>query len=174
MQTVYDPTASLSADRRGTLSLPDPESCFGVKATSKYAPKVRSPRQARGRSLLAFRSLLACRSFLAYGSLLACRSLVGWRCLLARVHVWPCAHSPPSPAPPQVRDGILKHIEEHPDGQWKHFLFANRSKVYGSPMFDQASVYDACLGKGYSQRSCRVACILSYARCAFASDVGGR
>lgn len=28
-QTVYDPTASLSAERRGTLSLPDIESCFG-------------------------------------------------------------------------------------------------------------------------------------------------
>lgn len=28
-QTVYDPTASLSAERRGTLSLPDPDSCYG-------------------------------------------------------------------------------------------------------------------------------------------------
>lgn len=27
-QTVYDPSASLSADRRGTLSLPDPESAY--------------------------------------------------------------------------------------------------------------------------------------------------
>ncbi|KAK3277147.1 hypothetical protein CYMTET_14822, partial [Cymbomonas tetramitiformis] len=30
-QTIYDPSASLSADRRGTLSLPDPESAFGGK-----------------------------------------------------------------------------------------------------------------------------------------------
>lgn len=27
-QTIYDPSASLSADRRGTLSLPDLESCY--------------------------------------------------------------------------------------------------------------------------------------------------
>jgi hypothetical protein len=28
-QTVFDPTASLSAERRGTISLPDIESCYG-------------------------------------------------------------------------------------------------------------------------------------------------
>jgi hypothetical protein len=28
-QTIYDPSASLSADRRGTMSLPDPESAYG-------------------------------------------------------------------------------------------------------------------------------------------------
>lgn len=35
-QTVYDPTASLSADRRGTLSLPDAESTY----SGKYGKKV--------------------------------------------------------------------------------------------------------------------------------------
>ena len=37
-QTVYDPTASLSADRRGTLSLPDAESTY----SGKYGKKVRT------------------------------------------------------------------------------------------------------------------------------------
>eukprot|EP00873_Tetraselmis_striata_P037804 jgi/Tetstr1/458068/TSEL_044575.t1 len=41
-QTVRDPSASLSADRRGTVSLPDPESCFGKEASSgRYAKKDR-------------------------------------------------------------------------------------------------------------------------------------
>jgi hypothetical protein len=30
-QTVYDPSVSLSADRRGTLSLPDIENCYTAK-----------------------------------------------------------------------------------------------------------------------------------------------
>lgn len=39
---VRDPSASLSADRRGTVSLPDPESCFGKEASSgRYAKKDR-------------------------------------------------------------------------------------------------------------------------------------
>ena len=37
-QTVYDPTASLSAERRGTLSLPDPDSCYG--SVRQYTQKV--------------------------------------------------------------------------------------------------------------------------------------
>ncbi len=37
-QTVYDPTASLSAERRGTLSLPDPDSCYG--SARQYTQKV--------------------------------------------------------------------------------------------------------------------------------------
>lgn len=37
-QTVYDPTASLSAERRGTLSLPDPDSCYG--SGRQYSLKV--------------------------------------------------------------------------------------------------------------------------------------
>jgi hypothetical protein len=37
-QTVNDPTASLSAERRGTLSLPDVESCFAGKG--RYGWKV--------------------------------------------------------------------------------------------------------------------------------------
>lgn len=37
-QTVYDPTASLSADRRGTLSLPEVESCYTTK--EKYDSRV--------------------------------------------------------------------------------------------------------------------------------------
>ncbi|KAG7667610.1 hypothetical protein Ndes2437B_g07622 [Nannochloris sp. 'desiccata'] len=43
-QTVSDPTASLSAERRGTLSLPDIESCFGGTGTTVnrgYGPKQR-------------------------------------------------------------------------------------------------------------------------------------
>jgi len=37
-QTVNDPTASLSAERRGALSLPDIESCFGDP--TRYGLKV--------------------------------------------------------------------------------------------------------------------------------------
>jgi hypothetical protein len=43
-QTVNDPTASLSAERRGTLSLPDIDSCFGgtgAGAKRAYGPKQR-------------------------------------------------------------------------------------------------------------------------------------
>lgn len=38
-QTVYDPTASLSAERRGTISLPDIESCYGA-SKQRYNAKV--------------------------------------------------------------------------------------------------------------------------------------
>ena len=41
-QTVNDPTASLSAERRGALSLPDIESCFGDPA--RYGLKVSTER----------------------------------------------------------------------------------------------------------------------------------
>jgi hypothetical protein len=40
-QTVLDPTASLSADRRGTISLPDVDSCYG-----KYSLKDRAAQLA--------------------------------------------------------------------------------------------------------------------------------
>uniref|UniRef100_A0A7S1SLP8 SET domain-containing protein n=1 Tax=Tetraselmis chuii TaxID=63592 RepID=A0A7S1SLP8_9CHLO len=41
-QTVRDPSASLSADRRGTVSLPDPESCFGKEVSNgRYGAKDR-------------------------------------------------------------------------------------------------------------------------------------
>jgi hypothetical protein len=40
-QTVLDPTASLSADRRGTISLPDVDSCYG-----KYSLKDRTAQLA--------------------------------------------------------------------------------------------------------------------------------
>eukprot|EP00668_Euglena_longa_P031445 GGOE01040647.1.p1 GENE.GGOE01040647.1~~GGOE01040647.1.p1 ORF type:complete len:963 (+),score=216.69 GGOE01040647.1:35-2923(+) len=39
-QTIYDPSASLSADRRGTVSLPDPESAY-VGGPSMYMQKDR-------------------------------------------------------------------------------------------------------------------------------------
>ena len=38
-QTVFDPTASLSAERRGTISMPDIESCYG-NARNRYSMKV--------------------------------------------------------------------------------------------------------------------------------------
>jgi hypothetical protein len=40
-QTVYDPTASLSAERRGTVSLPDIESCYGSGVKTRYTAKAR-------------------------------------------------------------------------------------------------------------------------------------
>jgi hypothetical protein len=40
-QTVYDPTASLSAERRGTISLPDIE-CALAAPRSRYTAKVGS------------------------------------------------------------------------------------------------------------------------------------
>ena len=44
-QTVYDPTASLSAERRGTISLPDIESCYGG-SKQRYNAKVGSSLRA--------------------------------------------------------------------------------------------------------------------------------
>lgn len=37
---MYDPTASLSAERRGTLSLPDPDSAYGG-SLARYHKKAR-------------------------------------------------------------------------------------------------------------------------------------
>ena len=42
-QTVYDPSASLSADRRGTLSLPDVESCSPGSRGKYRCVNVRLP-----------------------------------------------------------------------------------------------------------------------------------
>lgn len=39
---VYDPPASLSADRRGTLTLPDAECGYDAAALRAYTPKVRA------------------------------------------------------------------------------------------------------------------------------------
>jgi Protein SET DOMAIN GROUP 2 C-terminal len=38
-QTIYDPTATLSAGRRGTISLPDIESCY-LNSKARYNQKV--------------------------------------------------------------------------------------------------------------------------------------
>ena len=46
-QTVYDPTASLSAERRGTVSLPDIDSCYGTGVKTRYSAKARSLRLSR-------------------------------------------------------------------------------------------------------------------------------
>ena len=43
-QTVYDPTASLSADRRGTVSLPDIESCYAPLPPGTAASLPPRPR----------------------------------------------------------------------------------------------------------------------------------
>ena len=40
-QTIYDPSASLSADRRGTMSLPDPESAYSGAKPGTYARSER-------------------------------------------------------------------------------------------------------------------------------------
>lgn len=40
-QTVFDPTASLSAERRGTISMPDIESCYG-SSRNRYTMKVHA------------------------------------------------------------------------------------------------------------------------------------
>jgi hypothetical protein len=48
-QTVYDPTASLSAERRGTLSLPDIESCYNTK--EKYDARVSEAEGCRVRGV---------------------------------------------------------------------------------------------------------------------------
>ena len=42
-QTVFDPTASLSAERRGTISMPDIESCYG-SSRNRYTMKVHAAR----------------------------------------------------------------------------------------------------------------------------------
>lgn len=77
-QTIYAPEASLSADRRGALSLPDPESCYSAPA-SKYLSV------ERGSTIKLVR---------------------------ANIHaMWPTTWS------------------------WS---FKNPTKIYGSPMFDEA------------------------------------
>lgn len=53
-QTVYDPTASLSAERRGTLSLPDVDSCYN--SLRQYTVKVlilTTPANVLGHQLQA-------------------------------------------------------------------------------------------------------------------------
>ena len=40
-QTIYDPSASLSADRRGTMSLPDPESAYSGCKPGHYQSRER-------------------------------------------------------------------------------------------------------------------------------------
>jgi len=54
-QTVYDPTASLSAERRGTISLPDIECAFAAPR-SRYTSKVGFPAffQQRWNSFIVF------------------------------------------------------------------------------------------------------------------------
>ena len=76
---MNDPTASLSAERRGTMSLPDIESCFGGTGKGSYGPKERFE--------------------------------------------------------------LVDHVEKRPDSMWRtgtQWSFRNDSKVYGSPMFDDA------------------------------------
>ena len=41
-QTIYDPSASLSADRRGAMSLPDPESAYAGRTPGAYEKTERS------------------------------------------------------------------------------------------------------------------------------------
>ena len=41
-QTIYDPSASLSADRRGTMSLPDPESAYSGSKPGSYGKTERN------------------------------------------------------------------------------------------------------------------------------------
>ena len=43
-QTIYDPSASLSADRRGSMSLPDPESAFSIDSCVPLLPPIVSSR----------------------------------------------------------------------------------------------------------------------------------
>lgn len=60
-QTVNDPTASLSAERRGTLALPDVESAF-AGGRARYSPKVRFLRRGgalRAAVVLCIRCLFA-------------------------------------------------------------------------------------------------------------------
>ena len=57
-QTVYDPTASLSAERRGTLSLPDPDSCYG--SGRQYTLKVTRQASAHVPRRLIIASTTVC------------------------------------------------------------------------------------------------------------------
>jgi hypothetical protein len=41
-QTLLDPSSALSTDRRGTLALPDIESCYGNNMKQRYTAKVRA------------------------------------------------------------------------------------------------------------------------------------
>jgi hypothetical protein len=47
-QTVYEPTASLSADRRGTVALPDVEGCYTSKETYDARVSCQSMGQLTG------------------------------------------------------------------------------------------------------------------------------
>ena len=73
-QTVFDPTASLSAERRGTISMPDIESCYGsarnrfsMKVTADYACCCALWSAADSLQALAMRACTAARGHMCQG-----------------------------------------------------------------------------------------------------------
>ncbi len=151
-QTVYDPTASLSAERRGTLSLPDIDSCYpsGAAGGSKprYTPQVCvtcyvwcAIGVAEYRILLARYSLNRCAQgertpvpieceaqAFAPAEGLHLRASVGRRYelyasdLLSAHFLVWPHHACLFHSLPQHRTSILRHIETCPDAMWKTSL----------------------------------------------------
>ena len=121
-QTVYDPAATLSAERRGTLSLPDIESAYSGAAA-------RYDIQVPGHSFRHLSTALNISDQLnPHGSL--CVTL--WFAPASNALEIICL---------QERDELLTQLESKPDAMWKSgtfWSFRNEAKVYGSPMFDSA------------------------------------
>jgi Protein SET DOMAIN GROUP 2 C-terminal len=141
-QTVYDPTASLSAERRGTLSLPDVESAYGG-SRSRYGPKVCAVSASV--CLWPRRGLRACRRTDGQTDrqMLVRRLAVAPEGQTGRRTDGPVQHlpstCPPAPLLRQDRDEMINSIEKRPDAMWKTgtiWSFRNEAKIYGSPMMD--------------------------------------
>ena len=127
-QTVFDPTASLSAERRGTLSMPDIESCYG-NSRNRYTMKVLACLPLTMPHDPA-RLLILCSTILQRADeeskMFECMQWSSRMSLGCMVRV-------------QDRDQLIDHIEKRPEAMWKIgtiWTFKNEAKVYGSPMFD--------------------------------------
>ena len=128
-QTVFDPTASLSAERRGTISMPDIESCYG-SARNRFSMKVSADctccpalwSAADTLQALAMRARTAAIGDTAEGPSAPGSHSEGF----CHLHL-------------QDRDQLIDHLEKRPETMWKIgtiWTFKNEAKVYGSPMFD--------------------------------------
>ena len=107
-QTVYDPTASLSAERRGTLSLPDIESCYNTK--EKYDARV-----SEGRGCSALHALLTKTAALIGVRLCLGPLAVGFAGLLC---VWPASEGPPAQLDKQTTAGGSHAQDPCPAGNY--------------------------------------------------------
>lgn len=140
-EQVNDPTASLSAERRGTLSLPDVESCFGG-GKGRYGAKVGA-RVSSARGGWAGEcewNTLAVEACACYLQGVPNRPMPP-ALPLALSTRQPAPLSPPSNAAAhavrswallQERADMLDQVEKRPDAMWRigtQWSFKNEAKV---------------------------------------------